>query len=609
MLNPNDDRLDYGEILSPPTGYELDTAIGTTYSLDLDALVGASLSLGLAEETDSLLMNNPVCLLEALRLTGDKITLFCEGGQIHMPNNPTSLYILLEKMVFSVQTEKKSGTASYPSFHPKCWIIRFRNAQNKPLYRFIILSRNLTFDRSWDVSYYMDGTMEQISSAKNEHLRDFLRYLIKQLPSDENGKKKAADIRSMIKELPYVAFNPEEKDFYDYDFITNGIISADGWVYSLEDEPLFQDTFHEIFIMSPFLTGSVIKNFNDRNAGSGIRDARYVLITRQMSLAKLKAEDVTNFELYTLKDAVIDGETGLSDETCSTQKQDIHAKIYMVRKYTNSDLYLGSANASHNAMHGNVELMLCLRAKNRHLNLDKLLDSLFVQDADGLHNPFCEVWIEDNPPCEENEQEKALDTVIKAINRSEPYARVTEDGKAYQVDVFFKHCDTAGCEVTIRPLLSHKEKEFAEKVIFDRLDVVELSEFYVLKAALGNVKIERVIKIPTEGFPESREKSVISNVVSDKDCFYRYIAFLLGDDAVLSMLENNQTNGEPQGYPGRKTYQIPALYEKMLQTAATNPGKFQGIEYLMRAISDDGVIPDDFKKLYDTFKKVVRLDG
>ena len=119
MLNPNNDRLDYGQLLAPPENAYLDFAVGTTYSLDLDALVGASLALGLSEETDSVLMNNPVCLLEALRSTGDKVALFCEGGQIAMPGKVTALYILLEKMVFSVKTVKHKGIAAFPSFHPK----------------------------------------------------------------------------------------------------------------------------------------------------------------------------------------------------------------------------------------------------------------------------------------------------------------------------------------------------------------------------------------------------------------------------------------------------------------------------------------------------------
>lgn len=59
----------------------------------------------------------------------------------------------------------------------------------------------------------------------------------------------------------------------------------------------------------------------------------------------------------------------------------------------------------------------------------------------------------------------------------------------------------------------------------------------------------------------------------------------------------------------RQSYHIPALYEKMLQTAAVNPERFKGIEYLMRTISEDGIIPEDFKKLYETFKKAVKYSG
>ncbi|MEF9939536.1 MAG: hypothetical protein RR768_05370 [Clostridium sp.] len=114
MLNPNGDRLDYGKILAPPAFYQLDFAVGTTYSLDLDALVGICIALGLSADTDSDIMKNPICLLEALRSTGDKIALFCEGGQIHLPRNVTPLYILLEKMVFQVATKAKKGITNYP---------------------------------------------------------------------------------------------------------------------------------------------------------------------------------------------------------------------------------------------------------------------------------------------------------------------------------------------------------------------------------------------------------------------------------------------------------------------------------------------------------------
>ena len=57
------------------------------------------------------------------------------------------------------------------------------------------------------------------------------------------------------------------------------------------------------------------------------------------------------------------------------------------------------------------------------------------------------------------------------------------------------------------------------------------------------------------------------------------------------------------GASGKYTYQVPALYEKMLQTAAVAPEKFKGIEYLMKTIAEDGIIPEDFQKLYQTFKR------
>ena len=611
MLNPNNDRLDYGQILAPPAGYNLDFAVGTTYSLDLDALVGASLALGLSEETDSELMNNPVCLLEALRSTGDKVALFCEGGQIHMPNKVTALYILLEKMVFSVKTAKRRGSTRFPSFHPKFWLIRYKNINGDLLYRIIVLSRNLTFDRSWDVTYYLDGHITKDSSDKNEPVCDFLRYLLSQLPGDENGREKAKNIRALIKELPKVVFETEEKMFYDYEFIPNGVKnSMSGGFYSFDKTDLFQDTFHEVLIISPFLSGDMIKDFNDRNKGSLIKDARYMLITREMSLARLKPRDVSNFVIYTMRDQVIDGETAISEGAQEIRKQDIHAKIYMIRKYANTDLYLGSLNASHSGVHTNIEFMIRLRSKNRYLNMDKMAADLLGSEKDGSDNPFQEVTLQNAIIDEEDEKEKTLDLVIKEINRSNPSAIIkAEDEEHYVASLHFDACDTKDFRVLVRPLLSMRTEDFGQSIVFGWLTVTQLSEFYVISVSDGEHTVERVLIIPTEGMPEDREKQVISKVVSNKDCFYRYIAFLLGDDAILSVLETNAAEGESHSSVIRQSYHIPPLYEKMLQTAATNPEKFKGIEYLMRTISDDGIIPEDFKKLYETFKKAVKFSG
>ena len=218
MLNPNNNRLNYGSILYPPNNYELDFAIGTTYSLDLDALVGSSISLGLSQETDSNLRENPIFLLEALRSTSDKIALFCENGRIHYPNKPTQLYILLEDIIFQANNPKEDN---YSSFHPKFWLLRFIGEDENVIYRFIVLSRNLTFDRSWDVTFTMEGVKTDDKTNKNDALAKFIEYLIKYSTNDVKTNK----MNEIIEELSYIQFNLDSKIFDDFEFIINGIIN------------------------------------------------------------------------------------------------------------------------------------------------------------------------------------------------------------------------------------------------------------------------------------------------------------------------------------------------------------------------------------------------
>ena len=453
----------------------------------------------------------------------------------------------------------------------------------------------------------MDGVVKGRKLRKNQPVCDFLQYLLTQIPRDENGKEKARRIRSIIRELPYVVFTPPEKEFKDFEFLPVGVRNESGGYYDMEDTPLFSGTFHEIFVMSPFVNGSVIRSFNNRNDGYGFTYNKHMLITRKTSLSYLKAADVSNFQIYAMRDNVIDGESAISDDTESVQSQDIHAKLYMMRKHSDTDLYLGSLNATHNAMHGNVEFMIRLKSTNRYLNIDRLTASLFGSDKDGKDNPFEEVKLVDAAFDEGVDKSYAMDAAVKSINRSNPEAKVQGINGLYSVAVCFGECDTKGFSVQVRPLLSRKTAEFAQSISFENLEMTQLSEFYVITVIDGEDSIDRVIVIPTTGLPEDREKAVVTSVVSNRECFYRYIAFLLGDDEIMSILESNEAEVGLGSASASAAYQIPALYEKMLRTAATAPEKFKGIEYLIKTISDDGIIPEDFKRLYDTFKKAVKL--
>ena len=584
MLNPKRNRLDYGSILSPPSNYQLNFAIGTTYSLDLDALVGASISLGLSTENDGDLTENPIFLLEALRSTEDKIALFCESGQIKFPNKPTSLYILLENIVFQVTNNNNMIHSKYASFHPKMWLLRYSNHKNEVLYRFVVLSRNLTFDRSWDLSFSMDGTIKDSKLKKNNPLIKFIKYLSRY--SDDVKREKIMEI---AQELEFVHFKLDSDDFEGFDFIVNGIDDAN----PIQDNQLFTSkSLGKLLIMSPFLSKGIIKDFNERKNPK----SKAILITRSNSLGQLKDENLDNFEFYALKDDIIDGESLLSED--SNQKQDIHAKMYVVEKRNYTDLYLGSLNASYNAINGNVEFMILLWAKKRRFNINKLLKSMF---NDGKDNPFQLVNM-DNIKKVSDDDGNNLNLVIKDIVRLNASANVISNNDKYDIEVTFTR-DCSKYDIEVSPLLSNKKEKFASKVLFKELNKSQLSEFFVITVNKDEETIKKVIKIPVDNLPDDRQKEVVSNVVNDKTAFIRYVAFLLGDEYVLSPIEDD--NEGEGGTSNKFTLQMPELYEKMLKSALYAPEKFVELEFLIKTLSDDNVVPEGFEELYNLFNEVI----
>lgn len=585
MLNPKNDRLDYGSILSPPQNYQLDFAIGATYSLDLDALVGASISLGLSAENDTELNKNPIFLLEALRSTGDKIALFCESGQIKLPNKTTTLYILLEDMVFQVTNSNNVEYSRYASFHPKVWVLRYINDKKEILYRFAVLSRNLTFDRNWDLSFSMDGSITDSKTDKNNPLIKFLEFL----SGFSTDGDKTDKIREIMNELENVEFKLDSNVFEGFDFILNGV----GAEYSIQNHQLFySNSLENLLIMSPFLSKDVIIDFNNRKKPN----SKAILITRLNSLSPLKDKKLDNFEFYALKDDVVDGESLLSEEY--SQKQDIHAKMYIVEKRNYVDLYLGSLNASHNALFGNVEFMIKLWAKKRRFNINKVLKNIF---NDGKDNPFQLVNM-DTIKSEPENDGNDLNLIVKQIVRLNSSANVISRNDYFDLEVEFDK-DYDDYDIEIQPLLSNKKAKFSRKIIFKDLDKVQLSEFFIITVTKDDDFLRRVIKIPVDNLPEDRQNDVVSNIINDKTAFIRYVAFLLGDEYILSSIEDGDYSSDKSDT--NFTVELPELYEKMLKSAMYEPEKFSELEFLIKTLSKDNVIPEGFEELHDTFKRVI----
>jgi hypothetical protein len=177
MLAPADRRL-LLDVLAPPAGYSLDHALGTTYTLDLLALLRVPLAATALPWSGSKggPVDNPFALLTALRRNAGRVSLFCHAGATKVPANHIPLLAFLESSVHPVTPPTRGGV-----FHPKCWLLRFTpEYDGEPVrYRLLVLSRNLTFDRSWDTALSLDGELleRQRRNSPNRPLAEFFAAL------------------------------------------------------------------------------------------------------------------------------------------------------------------------------------------------------------------------------------------------------------------------------------------------------------------------------------------------------------------------------------------------------------------------------------------------
>lgn len=599
MFKPKEDRLNYGQLLVPPVGYSLIRAVGTTYSLDLETLMAVCIAMGIQESTDSSLTKNPFAILKSLQRLSEKLLVFCEAGQIAaMPPERSPLMLLLDKMIVPVKLREIKGKG-YPSFHPKTWTLQYEDEVGNQYFRFIVLSRNLTFDRSWDVAVSLEGKLTGARHKSSYPIVDFLEFLKYNCLEGVSMKtEKRRILNGLMQDLPFVQFSLEDKRFLDFEILPLGIGKTD-----IDEDPLFKNTFHDLLILSPFVSSGVLRSFDQRDK---LKNTRRHLITRTTELHKI-AGKLDTFKVFAMKDAVVEGEELVSDEeTAKVQQQDIHAKMYLMTKDSRSSLYLGSMNASENGLHRNVEMLLKLSAYRYYLNLDLVEADLFGPDEKG--NPFEEVdltTVDTEAP--EKEEKDALERVIKGICRLKAKAVVEPVAGAYNVTVTFS-CPREGFpDVEIAPARTVRTQRLAEEVVFEGLNALELTELYRITVKSETDSITRMILIPTE-MPSDRDDMVVRSILKDKRAFVDYLAFILGDDYVLSALEMEAAAGTDKDTDRRSADEtLPAIYEKMLKTAYTEPERLKEIRIIMDRISDSEVIPEEFVQMYETFAKTLKL--
>ena len=609
MLRLKEDRINYGEALLPPVKngkvFKLVQAVGTTYSLDLQTLMAVCVPLGLREATDSGIANNPMALLKALQEITDKLIVFCDAGHIVADHSSSKLMLLLDKVICEVKLSKRDKSQSFPSFHPKTWFVKYADEDGNEIYRVIILSRNLTASRSWDVAVPLEGKRYAKINPKAKPLCSFMEFLYAQIQSNDSDKNRKRRItRAFFDELPYVHF-PEfknDKVFMDYQFMPLGI--KDG-AYDMVRDQIFNTSYTDLFVMSPFVTAETVLTCNQYP----LKSARHHLFTNVTELHKFKGKNLGNLEIFRLRDSVSEGEFAISDgEKDAPQMENLHAKVVLFRRYSETYLYLGSMNYSHSGTERNVEMMLCLCGRNRYINLDIIEHDLLGDDINT--SPFTKVTPDEiNKKEEPNDPKDSLERILRILCRikgMEGLVSTSDIEGKYDVTVHMPIKEIYP-NVSFQPIrVSDKWVMMDENMEFKGLDLMQLSELYKVRIADddGN-EIVRMIKIPTI-IPDERDRQVVKSVISDKKAFIYYLSFILGDDAVLAVTENG-TSGDYRDSKQVMKELFPAIYEKMLKTAYSAPERLKDIKKIYEAVKDDGVVPEDFADMYRTFLKTLRI--
>ena len=347
MLEPNSRRL-LLESLQPPPEYRLDWAVGTTFTLDLMALLSAPVAFAFSDwqDREGRPTADPLALLKAVRQYASRICLFYQGGKIHVPRTYQPLLASLEDCI--VEAAAPLGG----SFHPKMWFLRFVSDDETVMYRLLCMSRNMTFDRSWDTLLSLEGELGDRTNAysKNHPLGEFVESLSKM-----STRGIAAPWKKRLERLAYEVRRVEfeiTEPFDDIDYWPLGVRTGEAWP--------FPKRMDQLLVVSPFVDDGLAKDLTDWQAPMQ-------LLSRGDSLARLEASTLEHFEHVWILDDTAEPEPGDAEEDTTEDVESaatttppeiplvgLHAKIYVADDGWNARVFTGSANATRAAFNRNV---------------------------------------------------------------------------------------------------------------------------------------------------------------------------------------------------------------------------------------------------------------
>lgn len=604
MLTPEQNRLDYGEQLIAPEGYELSRAIATTYSLDLNTLLTVPIAMCFGLTLEGSVEHMRIALLEALATLDDKLTVFYQQGNIKVPGKYNSLFGLLEKSLKPVVPNAGKSNSAFSSFHPKLWLLRFESSDltKNVKYRLIVLSRNLTFDRSWDLCAVINGESRGRRKPANKSLIDFFNELYSS--STKESFKDEIDLEELVRVRWELPSNIKELGFLSTIFGDN----------NQRQSPIrINSSNHAMLAVSPFIRGGSKVDALDWLRTFAPDGQRY-LFSRKEELDMAGEEALIDWQCYALNEHLVDAEENEEMEQSSFVENDLnlHAKLLIIDESdSSSSWHLGSANTTQAAIGDashpprNSEFMLHLTGSKEHIGVNSMFEQWVNDYGTGL---FVEHEFSKLDVNEDESSDRALR--LLEFGLIEANWKLTVDSSSndeYQLTLHEEKIDLPdGFEIRVSTLSVYQPRKLAGEVVWENLKPSQISallHFDILEN--DNVISQLVSKAEiTFNCDLDRNKAITNDLLENGAQFMSYISMLLQIDPSKQDLMNSSGRQLGQGDDSVFFSKDSVIYEKLMRAAALRPELLERIDRLQAQV-DEKIIPDEFKMLWNVFSSFV----
>ena len=584
MLSP-DSRTVATEILRPPAGFALEHAAITTYSLDLDVLLALPLAV-LAQSDQGIeeLLADPMLTLEALREAGQRLDIFVNETSIAVPHTNRALFAMLEECVHPVRAP--NGGA----FHPKVWVVRFVAESGESMLRVAVVSRNLTYDRSWDTALVTEA---QVSSKKPLEASQALGDLLRALPGmavHGLDDEIAGQLRSMAQQAERTAFPAPAWFRNQVYFEALGLegVEAERW-YPWE---IGQD----LLAIAPFVNRTGLDALVSRSTG------QRTLISRREAL-----DDLPESALEAWKDVMVLSDAAIEETEEDSGSSDLHAKLIALERGRRVTWYLGSANFTAAAYAGrNVEVIASIngpndaRAKTDGYGIQQFRESGFLN--------LCEPYrrLERAPEDEIIRQARdRLERAREALAQSGLGIACGRDGDEWRWALDGRIELPEGVSVAVWPVSVREDQaQTFDPPVSWPLPISRLTAFvaFRLRAEADVDDIRFVLKLPTSGMPEGRVSRILKDLIDTPERFLQFLRALLGGLDGMTDWATGEPGGAWQGDWGAG-FAGETLLEDLVRAAARDPERLTPVRRLIEDLQSSperrDIVPPGFMEIWN----------